>query len=152
MAAETRNNAAATRGQPFGKGHPGKPFAKGNPGRPHGARHKATLAAEALLDGEAKALTRKAVEMAMTGDAAALRLCLERILPRRNDRPMSFDIGRLEGPEDALAAVSRLVEALAAGEVTPSEASAAAGVLESYRRTYEATMIEGRLAALEKRL
>ena len=44
-----------------------------------GARHKATIAAEALLDGEAEALTRKAVEMALSGDGAALRLCLDRI-------------------------------------------------------------------------
>ena len=41
---------------------------------------KATVAAEALLDGEAEALTRKAVEMALAGDTVALRLCLERIL------------------------------------------------------------------------
>ncbi len=39
-----------------------------------GARHKATVAAEALLDGEAEALTRKAVEMALAGDGTALRL------------------------------------------------------------------------------
>jgi len=37
------------------------------------ARHRATLAAEALLDGEAEALTRKAVELALAGDGIALR-------------------------------------------------------------------------------
>ena len=35
-------------------------------------------AAEALLDGEAEALTRKAIETALEGDVAALRLCLDR--------------------------------------------------------------------------
>jgi Family of unknown function (DUF5681) len=44
---------------------PGRPFEKGrsgNPaGRPRGARNKATLAAEALFDSEAEALSRKAV-------------------------------------------------------------------------------------------
>jgi len=45
-----------------------KPGQSGNPaGRPHGARHKTTLAVEALLDGEAEGLTRKAVEMALAG-------------------------------------------------------------------------------------
>jgi hypothetical protein len=39
------------------------------------------MAAEALLEGEAEALTRKAVDMALAGDAAALRLCLEGIVP-----------------------------------------------------------------------
>jgi hypothetical protein len=51
-------------------------FTEGNPGRPRGARHKATQAALALLDGEAEALTRQAVTMALEGDATALRLCL----------------------------------------------------------------------------
>ena len=38
----------------------------GNPaGRPRGARNSATLAAEALLIGEAEALTRKCIEMAL---------------------------------------------------------------------------------------
>ena len=60
-------------------------FARGNPGKPKGARHKATQAALMLLDGEAEALTRQAVELALAGDTTALRLCLERIWDcRRN--------------------------------------------------------------------
>ena len=44
----------------------------GNPaGKKPGTRHKTTMAAQALLDGEGQALTRKAVEMAMTGGIAA---------------------------------------------------------------------------------
>ena len=60
-------------------------FKPGNPGRPKGARHKTTLAIEALLDGEAEALTRKAIELAKAGDLVALRLCLDRICPPRKD-------------------------------------------------------------------
>lgn len=52
----------------------GRPFKKGNPGRPKGARNKVTLAVEALLDGEAEDLTRKAVELAQEGNTTALRL------------------------------------------------------------------------------
>ena len=47
-----------------------------------------TFAAEALLDGEDEALTRKAVEMALAGDGTALRLCLDRIIPPRRERPV----------------------------------------------------------------
>ena len=57
-----------------------KPGQSGNPkGRPLGSRHKATLAIDKLLDGEADAITRKAIEIAKAGDTVALRLCLDRI-------------------------------------------------------------------------
>src|SRR6267378_3533082 len=68
--------AGKQRGRPFLRGESGNPA-----GRPMGARHKATVAAEALLDGEAEALTRKAVEMALAGDGTARRLCLDRTEP-----------------------------------------------------------------------
>lgn len=48
------------RGQSFRRGKSGNPA-----GRPRGARNRATLAAEALLEGEAEALTRKAIELAV---------------------------------------------------------------------------------------
>ena len=44
---------------------------------------------EALLDNESDGLTRKAIELAKNGDLQALRLCLERILPPRKDRPVN---------------------------------------------------------------
>jgi hypothetical protein len=39
-----------------------------------------------LLDGEAQALTRKAVELALDGNTMALRMCLDRIGPPRRER------------------------------------------------------------------
>jgi Family of unknown function (DUF5681) len=65
----------------FSKGQSGNPA-----GKPPGARHRATMAAEALLDGEVQALTRKAIERALEGDGVALRLCLERCRRGRADR------------------------------------------------------------------
>jgi hypothetical protein len=68
-------------------------FAKrrsGNPaGRPRGSSNRATRAAEMSLDGEATALTRKAVELRLTGDQAALRLCLDRTVAPRRERATS---------------------------------------------------------------
>jgi hypothetical protein len=49
-----------------------QPRQSGNPaGRRRGSRNKATLAAAALLDGEALGLTRRAVEAALAGDMLA---------------------------------------------------------------------------------
>jgi hypothetical protein len=77
--AEMATNAATKqRGRPFKAGQSGNPT-----GKRLGTRNKATMAAQALLDGEADALTRRAVELALEGNMAALRLCLERLLPPR---------------------------------------------------------------------
>jgi Family of unknown function (DUF5681) len=82
---------------------PFKPEQSGNPhGRPRGARNRATIAAETVLDGEADALTRKAIDLAKQGDTAALRLCIERILPARKDRPVSFNMPRIERVGDSV--------------------------------------------------
>ena len=61
-------NTGAKQGGRFQKGRSGNPA-----GKPKGARHRATLAAEALLDGEAEALTRKAIELALAGDRAVTK-------------------------------------------------------------------------------
>lgn len=50
----------------------------------------------ARLDGEAGALTRKAVEMAMTGDLTALRLCIERLSPPPKDALVTFPLPNAE--------------------------------------------------------
>lgn len=124
-------------------------FGPGNPGKPAGARHKATQAALVLLDGEAGALTRKAVEMALTGDTTALRLCLERITPPRRDVPVQFTLPRMETARDAAKAAGAVLEAVAAGELTPTEGAHLMGLVEAYRRTLETTELEARVAALE---
>ncbi|PWC53612.1 DUF5681 domain-containing protein [Azospirillum sp. TSO22-1] len=126
-------------------------FAPGNPGRRPGSRNKATLAAEQLLDGEADALTRKAIELAKAGDVQALRLCLERLLPARKDRPVRFTLPPLSTAADAAKAVSAIVEAVAGGDLTPGEAAELGKLIETYTKTLEAAEFETRLAALEER-
>lgn len=124
-------------------------FAPGNPGKPKGTRHKATQAALALLDGEAEALTRQAVTMALGGDATALRLCLERIAPPRKDAPVIFALPAMQSATDAAKAAGAVLEAVSAGELTPTEGAHVMALVETYRRTLETSEIEARLAALE---
>jgi hypothetical protein len=124
-------------------------FAAGNPGKPKGARHKATVAALALLDGEAEALTRRAIELALGGDATALRLCLERIAPPRRDAPVAFALPAMRTPRDAAEAAGAVLQAVAGGELTPAEGQAIMGLVEAFRRTLETSELEARIAALE---
>lgn len=124
-------------------------FGPGNPGKPKGARHAATRAVETLLEGEAEALGRKAVEMALDGDSTALRLCIERIAPRPKDAPVCFDAPEITNASDAAKAAGAILSAVAAGELTPSEGAQAIAIVEAYRRALETSELESRLAALE---
>ena len=126
-------------------------FAPGNKlgGRLPGSRHKSTLAVEALLEGEAEGLTRKAIEMALGGDGPALRLCLDRIAPPRKDAPVSFALPPIKTAADTALASSSLLDAVAAGDVTPDEAGRVMALLTAHRALVEAGDLEGRISALE---
>jgi hypothetical protein len=124
-------------------------YASGNPGRPFGARHKTTIAIEALLEGQAEKITQKAIDKAMEGDPVAIRLCLERILPPRKDRPISFELPKIE---DCTGAMKSLLASVAAGNILPEEGTAVAILIEKHVRIREGSDFEARLRALEERI
>jgi len=144
MPAET--TAPKQRGRPFPKGQSGNPN-----GRPLGARHRTTVAVEALLEGEAEKLTRKAVALALKGNVACLRLCLDRISPPRRDRAVQFAIPPLNSADDASKAMAAITAAVASGDLTSNEAGELSRVVDGYVKTLEATEIERRLRILEER-
>ena len=122
------------RGRPFVKGQSGNPR-----GRRYGSRNKNTLAAAVLLEGEAEALTRKAVELALAGDPTALRLCIERILPPCRERAVRFELPPIENAADVSAAMNAVTAALARGIITPGEAERIANVVETFARAIATT-------------
>ena len=66
------------------------------------ARNKATIFVEQLFAGEAEALARKAIELALKGEIAALKLCLERVVPPQRDRTVTFELRQTETVADAI--------------------------------------------------
>ena len=129
---------------------PFKPGKSGNPaGRPKGARNKTTMAIEALLEGEAEELTRKAIAMAKEGDGPALRMCLDRLAPPRKDSPVCFDLPAIKSVADAVEASSALLSAVAVGDVTPDEAARIMTLLTSHKVLVETGEFERRLEVLE---
>ena len=126
-------------------------FAAGNAGKPRGTRHKATQAVLALLEGQAQALTQRAVDMALGGDSTALRLCLERLAPPRRDSPVSFALPKMSTASHAVAASGAVLQAVCEGDLTPSEGAQIMGLIDSFRRMLEITELEARMAALEER-
>ena len=91
----TPRRPGRVRGRPLEKGQSGNPA-----GRRVGCRNKTTIAAAALLAGEAEALTRRAVELALVGDPTAMRLCIERILPPCRERAVKFVLPPIESAAD----------------------------------------------------
>jgi hypothetical protein len=53
------------------------------------------------MEGEAEAITRKAIELAKEGDGPALRLCMDRIYPPRKDRSVRFRLDSIQDSGDS---------------------------------------------------
>jgi hypothetical protein len=107
------------------------------------------MAIEALLEGQHEALTKAAIDKALTGDPTALRLCLDRLAPPRKDAPISFDLPAVVTVADAVGASTAVLAAVAAGEVTPDEAGRIMALLTAHRSIVETGDLEGRIATLE---
>ena len=132
-------------GRPFQQGQSGNPN-----GRPRGSRNRSTQALEAILDGEAEALTRRAIEMALEGDGPAMRMCLDRLMPVRKDRPITFTLPEIETAADLTKATRALMQGVADGEITPSEAAELSKLVDAHVKAIEAVDFATRLAALEQ--
>jgi len=130
---------------PFVKGQSGNPA-----GRPPGARNKATMMAEALLQGEVEAMTRALIGQALAGNMGALRLCLDRLVPATRSRTVSFELPPLVTAADAATALADITAAVSAGELTPAEASELFKLVDGFRRMLETTVIEERIAELKR--
>jgi hypothetical protein len=72
------------------------------------------------------------------------------VLPSRKDRPVSFSLPEINTAADAVKASGALLQAVAVGDVTPSEASELGKLLESHARVLEASELEERLTKLER--
>ena len=128
-----------------------KPGQSGNPsGRPKGARHRTTVAIEALLEGEGEALTRKAIDLAKAGDMQALRLCMDRLAPPRRDSPVAFDLPEMKTVSDAVLAMGALVKAVAEGDLTPTEAAELTRMVQAFAKIIETAEFEERIRRLEE--
>ena len=130
---------------PFQKGQSGNPA-----GRPRGSRNKASIQMQEMLEEKAEALVNKVVELAMGGNIAALRLCLDHLIATRKSEPLSCEMPPLARAADAVAAIGGIASAAVAGDVTADEAAKLAKVISLYVNTLEAHQFEHRLAQLER--
>ena len=119
-------------------------------GRPKGSRNKTTLACQDLLDGEGAALTRVAIERAKAGDPVALRLVIDRVIPRGRGRAVELELPKLSSAADLVEACAAVVEAAAAGDLTLSEAEGFMRLLDMQRKAIETHDLQVRVELLEQ--
>lgn len=121
---------------------PGLPFKKSN-------RPRASRLAQELIDNEGELIVRKAIEMALSGDAPALKLVIDRLVPPRKIAPFTIDIPAIKTAQDAKEAVAAVIAAQCAGEITPDEANSILSSLKAWSEIAATADFEARLAALE---
>jgi hypothetical protein len=113
-----------------------KPGESGNPsGRPTGIIDKRTKF-RGLLDQHADAIIEKLIEQATNGDPTALRLCVERIIPRiKPDIGIKFDLpeGRIDTGDNMLKIANDITSSVANGEMTIEEAEKFKNFLKQQR-------------------
>ena len=133
----------------------GRPFSPGNTfgrGRPKGSRNKAKAPGQQLLDQYSESLTRKCIAMALQGDQRALRICMERINPARQDACVQLSLPSIRTAQDVEKAADKVTQAIRRGKITPLEAGKIMGILESRSRILENVQFESRLEKLEENL
>jgi hypothetical protein len=120
-----------------------KPGQPGNPGRPKGAKGKRNQ----LLEPYRPELVEKLVKLALRGDPTALRLCVERLIPRL--RAVAVPI-TVEADSENLAEQGReLIKSAFAGDVSADVVRDMFAALLAQGNLVQLTEFEQRIQALE---
>ena len=82
----------------------------------------------------------------------ALRLCLERLIAPKRDRPITVPLADLIEPRHALTALEQVIIAVKHGALTPMEGKQMSDLLEQWLKTVEVVEFSQRLATLEQQV
>ena len=128
----------------------GRPFAPGNPGRPPGAKNKSTQLLGGLLAEAAPEIVRVVIEGAKAGDLAMCKIVLPYVLTKH--RAVELELPPLNETADTPGVIAAIIQAVANGEMTPSDGASLIGAVEAYVRVKNVNDLESRVEALEKNL
>ena len=101
-----------------------------------------TRAVAELFEADAERVGAKAVELALAGDATALRLVIERVYPAPRERRISVALPAMRTLADLPDAVGAIIVAVGEGKLTTTEAAALAGLLAAQREAIEAASVD----------
>lgn len=125
----------------------------GNPkGRSKGTGHKQRLFND-LVSPHQEDLFTKAIELALDGNEAMLRLFLERLLPAKpqdNAIELNFVSSDISNTNFVLEYGIQILNSLANGQLTPQQAKIIMSSMEIQRKNIETADLVARLEAVEK--
>lgn len=127
-----------------------QPGQSGNPkGRPQGSRHRATLAALALMAGDLEVITGKLVEKAKEGEQWAIRMVLDKLIPNAKYIPVPLRLPRMEGIGDIKIALGVILKAVGKGMLAPDEAKSLSEVINTLGLAQQVEELEKRLEQMQ---
>jgi hypothetical protein len=127
-----------------------KPGVSGNPlGRKKGTRNRSTMAAFEALRVNAGALAEVAINAAMNGDTAALKLCLDKLLPTARDMPVDILLPKIETVADLPRFTTALLDGVSSGKLGPSEAEKFCKIVMAHTQAIQVSEFEQRISVLE---
>jgi polyhydroxyalkanoate synthesis regulator phasin len=123
----------------------------GNPsGRPPGITDK-RAGLRKLLDPHSEELVAKVVEMALSGDSVAMRLCFERLIPSYKNVDQSVVLEALKNANGLSEQAQSVINAIANGELSAGDGGAFIRALSQMVKIKEFEELEQRITALENK-
>jgi hypothetical protein len=95
-------------------------------------------------------VAQAAINMALGGDSTALKLVMDRVSPVRRGRPTPFRLPAITSLADLPQASLAVLQGVADGSLTPTEAAEIGRVLDAHARLTELSDIDQRVRALEQ--
>jgi len=131
---------------------PFQPGQSGNPsGRPAGIADKRVKNRELFLT-RAPDLINKAIDMALDGDVVAMKLCIDRIVPKISHNTLESHIiaGDMKDPDELLKVGCNLISEITDGRLNTQNGKALSSILENQRKLIELVDLKNMLEELQE--
>ena len=110
------------------------------------------MLAQELSAARVESIAGKLIELAERGDMRAIRVCMDRLVPVIKHQPIAVELPPIEKPADSVDAAASIAAAVAAGELTATEAAELAKVVDVYVRAVDSKGFDERLSKLENEI